>query len=104
MGRHLRGIGSLLTGGLIVAGMVAINARAQNQPVQLPTDIPNIRHNIGQSVVPYFEGWIRNADGTFDSGFWIPDREPGLYTVTATDGHGHVGTTTLRVMAPRTKK
>ena len=45
-----------------------------------------------------------NADGTFDSGFWIPDREPGLYTVTASDGHGHVGTTTLRVMAQRTKK
>ncbi|MEP6693570.1 MAG: hypothetical protein ABJB39_02900 [Chloroflexota bacterium] len=42
-----------------------------------------------------------NPDGTFDSGFWIPDREPGLYTVTATDGHGHVGTTTLRVMAQR---
>ena len=45
-----------------------------------------------------------NGDGTFDSGFWIPDREPGLYTVTATDGHGHVGTTTLRVKAQRTKK
>ena len=45
-----------------------------------------------------------NPDGTFDSGFWIPDREPGLYTVTATDAHGHVGTTTLRVMAQRTKK
>jgi hypothetical protein len=45
-----------------------------------------------------------NADGTLDSGFWIPDREPGVYTVTATDGHGHVGTTTLRVMAQRTKK
>jgi hypothetical protein len=42
-----------------------------------------------------------NTDGTFDSGFWIPDREPGLYTVTATDGQGHVGTTTLRVMAAR---
>ncbi|MEO8633586.1 MAG: hypothetical protein ABI466_09500 [Chloroflexota bacterium] len=42
-----------------------------------------------------------NADGTFDSGFWIPEREPDLYTVTATDGHGHVGTTTLRVMAQR---
>jgi len=42
-----------------------------------------------------------NPDGTFDSGFWIPDREPGPYTVTATDGHGHVGFTTLRVMAQR---
>lgn len=45
-----------------------------------------------------------NADGTFDSGFWVPDREPGAYTVTATDGHGHVGTTTLRVMAVRYPK
>ncbi|HEV8229039.1 MAG TPA: hypothetical protein VGQ86_03695 [Candidatus Limnocylindria bacterium] len=43
-----------------------------------------------------------NGDGTFDSSFWIPDREPGLYTVTATDGRGHTGTTTLRIMAPRT--
>lgn len=42
-----------------------------------------------------------NADGTFDSGFWIPEREPGLYTATATDGRGHIGTTTLRVMAVR---
>ncbi|HET9808607.1 MAG TPA: hypothetical protein VFQ66_02850 [Candidatus Limnocylindria bacterium] len=45
-----------------------------------------------------------NADGTFDSGFWIPDREPGPYTVTATDGQGHVGTTTLRIMAARYPK
>lgn len=45
-----------------------------------------------------------NTDGTFDSGFWIPDREPGLYTATAMDGHGHVGTTALRVMAVRYPK
>jgi hypothetical protein len=45
-----------------------------------------------------------NSDGTFDSGFWIPEREPGPYTVTATDGHGHVGTTTLRIMAVRYPK
>jgi hypothetical protein len=45
-----------------------------------------------------------NADGTFDSGFWIPEREPGSYTVTATDGRGHVGTTTLRIMAVRFPK
>jgi len=45
-----------------------------------------------------------NADGTFDSGFWIPDREPGLYTRPTSDGLGHVGTTALRVMAQRTKK
>jgi len=61
----------------------------------------NIRITLGGRLV-----WdtTANADGTFDSGFWIPEREPGLYTVTATDGHGHLGTTTLRVMAQRTKK
>src|SRR5215467_16345156 len=33
---------------------------------QLPTELPQIRFNSGQDVVPYFEGWIRNPDGTFD--------------------------------------
>src|SRR5262252_1843324 len=33
---------------------------------QLPTELPQIRFNSGQNVVPYFEGWIRNPDGTFD--------------------------------------
>ena len=57
-----------------------------------------IRITIGGRAV-----WDTTAseDGTFDSGFWIPEREPGTYTVTATDGHGHVGTTTLRIMAMR---
>jgi hypothetical protein len=44
---------------------------------------------------------VANADGSFDSSFWIPERDPGLYTVVATDGRGHTGTTTLRVMAKR---
>jgi len=33
---------------------------------QLPTAIPQTKFASGQNVVPYFEGWIRNADGTFD--------------------------------------
>jgi hypothetical protein len=33
---------------------------------QLPTEIAPIRFNSGQSVVPYFEGWLKNPDGTFD--------------------------------------
>ena len=36
------------------------------QPSQLPTDIPEVRFNSGQNIVPYFEGWIRNPDGTYD--------------------------------------
>src|SRR5437773_1896794 len=33
---------------------------------QLPTELPSTKFSSGQNVVPYFEGWIRNADGTFD--------------------------------------
>ena len=35
-------------------------------PAQLPTEISQIRFNSGQDIVPYFEGWIKNPDGTFD--------------------------------------
>ena len=66
MRRQLRGIPLVLAGGLILAGALATNTQAQIPRGQLPTDIPTIRHNAGQSVVPYFEGWVRNADGTFD--------------------------------------
>ena len=34
--------------------------------VQLPTAIPQTKFASGQDVVPYFEGWLRNTDGTFD--------------------------------------
>jgi len=34
--------------------------------LQLPTELPSTKFTSGQNVVPYFEGWIRNADGTFD--------------------------------------
>src|SRR5260370_36940876 len=33
---------------------------------QLPTELPSTKFSSGQDVAPYFEGWIRNADGTFD--------------------------------------
>jgi hypothetical protein len=33
---------------------------------QLPTEIAPVRFNSGQDIVPYFEGWIRNPDGTFE--------------------------------------
>jgi len=35
-------------------------------PQIAPTDLPQVRFNSGQNIVPYFEGWIRNPDGTFD--------------------------------------
>jgi hypothetical protein len=57
-------IASVLAGVAIVAA-VAVSAQPQ-LPVQLPTEITAIRHNSGQPVIPYFEGWIKNPDGTHD--------------------------------------
>jgi hypothetical protein len=69
-GTHLRWLTSAVVGSVLIA---STHARAQGQtPSQvpqaqpLPTEVSNIRFNAGQSVVPYFEGWIRNPDGTFD--------------------------------------
>jgi hypothetical protein len=33
---------------------------------QLPTELPSTKFSSGQDVVPYFEGWIRNTDGSVD--------------------------------------
>src|SRR5262245_52764141 len=41
-------------------------AASAQTPQQLPTELPQVRFNSGQNIVPYFEGWIRNPDGTFD--------------------------------------
>jgi hypothetical protein len=52
---------------LALASVTALSvAVARAQVPGLPTEISGIRHNSGESVTPYFEGWIRNADGTFD--------------------------------------
>jgi len=47
---------------LIVLVLLVGGVRAQ----QLPTAIPQTKFASGQNIVPYFEGWIRNADGSFD--------------------------------------
>ena len=45
------------------------NSSTQSQVQQLPTEVAAIRFNSGQSVVPYFEGWIPKPDGSFDMVF-----------------------------------
>jgi hypothetical protein len=59
---------SLLIGAFVAARilLVHVSNAAQGPPAKLPTELSNIHFNSGQSVVPYFEGWIRNPDGTFD--------------------------------------
>jgi hypothetical protein len=50
---------------LAVVCLAVIGVGAQ----QLPTAIPQTKWASGQNVVPYFEGWIRNPDGSFDMVF-----------------------------------
>ena len=57
---------------MVAAGLtmstLAVHAQVPTPgPAQeLPTQISGIKFNTGQSVVPYYEGWIRNPDGSFD--------------------------------------
>src|SRR5262249_36067616 len=41
---------------------------------QLPQQIGQIRHNAGDNVVPVYEGWEKNADGTFNLVFGYLNR------------------------------
>jgi hypothetical protein len=52
----------LRVAGLVVASGATPLAYAQ---VQLPTAVPQTQFSNGQDVVPVYEGWMRNADGTF---------------------------------------
>ena len=61
LARHaVRSFALFLLAFLIISGV-----RAQ----QLPTAIPQTKWASGQDVVPYFDGWIRNPDGSFDMVF-----------------------------------
>jgi len=62
---------TVLVAGLFAVGafLPRINAQSERPPAPLPTEGSGIHFNSGQSVVPYFEGWIRNPDGTFDMVF-----------------------------------
>src|SRR2546427_5328064 len=67
MKKHARGLMYALVATLAV--MTSIGASAQ-----LGQQIGQIRHNSGQNVVPVFEGWEKNADGTFDMVFGYMNR------------------------------
>src|ERR1700687_3496842 len=45
---------------VMAGGVVAAHAQ-----VQLPTANPQTQFSNGQDVVPAYEGWLRNSDGTF---------------------------------------
>ncbi len=51
---------------LVLISGLAVGPHGSFADVQLPTDIPQVHFSRGQAIVPYFEGWIHNPDGTFD--------------------------------------
>jgi len=65
--RFVAGVASVAILSGAYAFRVHVHAQSQSQiPPGLPTEITQNRFNAGQSVIPYYEGWVRNADGTFD--------------------------------------
>src|SRR5574341_2082183 len=52
--------------GVLAVGLVlGLGVPATNAQTKLPTQIPQTKFDTGQDVVPVFEGWLRNSDGTF---------------------------------------
>jgi hypothetical protein len=54
--------------------LIALAAAAASAQPPTPTYIPQTRFSKGQDVVPSFDGWIRNADGTFTLVFGYMNR------------------------------
>ena len=79
--------------GLLTACALVSMTHAQSSPAKLPTELSNIHFNSGQSVVPYFEGWIRNPDGTFDLvfGYFNRNWQQELTIPAGPDNHVELG-------------
>ena len=56
---------------LTLCSVAALMASAQTLP---PTYINQTKFNSGQDVVPSFDGWLRNPDGTFTMVFGYMNR------------------------------
>jgi hypothetical protein len=67
MKKQLRGIAFAL--GAMLVTILPIRSSAQ-----LSSQIGQIRHNSGDNVVPVFEGWEKNADGTLNLVFGYMNR------------------------------
>src|SRR5437879_1838342 len=75
----------------VIGLLLAFAALAQSPA--LPTELPQVRFNSGQDVVPYFEGWLRNPDGTFDFvfGYFNRNWKEELVIPAGPDNNGEPG-------------
>ena len=60
---------ALLAGSVLLAALFPAHAQTT-----LVTEIPQTRFSSGQDIVPTFEGWLRNPDGTFTMVFGYLNR------------------------------
>ena len=58
---------------------------------QLPTELPSTKFTSGQDIQPYYEGWIRNQDGSFDLVFLDAAKEQYLAYLKAVEKNLHKG-------------
>lgn len=70
MSTHLRLVACLAS--ILLSGAATVGA--QQEGTAPPTWMPDIKFASGREVVPYFEGWIKNPDGTFDFVFGYYNR------------------------------
>jgi hypothetical protein len=54
---------------VVTVGVVGLGSQEK-----YPTAIPQTKFVSGQDIQPYFEGWIKNADGSFDMVFGYMNR------------------------------
>jgi hypothetical protein len=64
----------ILVGSLAAVMHLAVQAQNPPAPSLPPTYIPDIHFSSGRNIAPYFEGWIKNPDETFDFVFGYLNR------------------------------
>ena len=78
---------------LVISGLVALSTNAlRGQAIIRDTD-DGIKYARGQNVVPVFEGWVANPDGTFSLvfGYWNRNWEEQLAIPIGPDNHFEPG-------------
>ena len=61
-------------GTICAVGAALVMTLSIRSTAQLPPQIGQVRHNSGDNVVPVFEGWEKNPDGTFNLVFGYMNR------------------------------
>ena len=77
-----------VSAGLLLALSAAMSAGGQGQAVIRDTD-DGVKYKSGQNVVPAYEGWVPNPDGTFSLvfGYFNRNWEEEMFIPVGPDNH-----------------